>query len=301
MAETRPILLIGGNGQIGWELIRALAPRGGVMAPDRSAMDLASAVSIRDVVRRTTPWLIVNAAAYTAVDRAESEPDLAQAINGLAPGILAEEAKRLGAGLVHYSTDYVFDGKATRPYREDDVTAPINAYGRSKLAGEQAIMEAGGIHLILRTAWVYSWRGTNFLKTMRRLAAEREVLRVVDDQHGSPTWARAIAEATAGILESCRVGTGLGTLGEHSGLYHLTASGETTWCGFAQAIIARMRAAGESVSARQVFPIATADYPTPARRPAWSVLDCELARETFGVALSDWQDQLDLCFAAGSG
>ncbi len=294
-AETRPILLIGGNGQIGWELRQTLAPLGPVCVLDRSALDLASAEAVRGAVRETAPGLIVNAGAYTAVDRAESEPDLAQAINGTAPGILAEEAKRLGAALVHYSTDYVFDGRMMRPYREDDPTGPISAYGRSKLAGEQAIAAVGGAYLTLRTAWVYSLRGANFLTTIGRLAAEQEELRVVDDQRGAPTWARAIAEATALILTRCNARSGPGELGERGGLYHLTAAGETTWFGFAEAIIAEMLAAGERLSAREVVPIPTADYPTPAERPAWSVLDCGKARDAFGVDVPYWRDQLGLC------
>ena len=294
-AETRPILLIGGNGQIGWELRQALAPLGAVRVLDRSVLDLASAEAVRDAVRETAPGIIVNAGAYTAVDRAESEPDLAQAVNGSAPGILAEEAKRLGAALVHYSTDYVFDGRLTRPYREDDPTGPISAYGRSKLAGEQAIAAVGGAYLILRTAWVYSLRGANFLTTIGRLAAQQEELRVVDDQRGAPTWARAIAEATALILTRCNARSGPGELGERGGLYHLSAAGETTWFGFAEAIISGMRAAGDRLSAREVVAIATADYPTPAQRPAWSVLDCGKARDAFGVNLPHWRDQLGRC------
>ena len=294
-AETRPILLIGPSGQIGWELRQTLAPLGPVCALDRSALDLASAEAVRRAVRETAPGLIVNAGAYTAVDRAESEPDLAQAINGTAPGVLAEEAKRLGAALVHYSTDYVFDGRMTRPYREDDPTGPISAYGRSKLAGEQAIAAVGGAYLILRTAWVYSLRGANFLTTIGRLAAQQEALRVVDDQRGAPTWARVIAEATALILTRCNARSGPGELGERGGLYHLTAAGETTWFGFTEAIIAEMRAAGERLSAKEVIPIPTADYPTPAERPAWSVLDCGKARDAFGVDVPYWRDQLGLC------
>ena len=294
-AETRPILLIGGGGQIGWELRQTLAPLGPICAPERSALDLASADTIRGAVRETAPGLIVNAGAYTAVDRAESEPDLAQAINGAAPGVLAEEAKRLGAALVHYSTDYVFDGRSTRPYREDDATGPINAYGRSKLAGEQAIAAVGCTCLILRTAWVYSSRRANFLRTMRGLAAEREELRIVDDQHGSPTWARSIAEATALILTHCNAHSGPGELGERGGLYHLTAAGETTWFGFAEAIVAKMREAGEPLSVARMTPVTTAEYPTPAARPVFSVLDCTKAIKAFAIALPDWRDQLRLC------
>lgn len=295
MADARPILLTGPNGQIGWELRRSLAPLGPVAAVGRDRLDLASPDSIRAAIRNIGPGLIVNAAAYTAVDRAEEEPALAQAVNGEAPGILAEEAKRAGATLIHYSTDYVFDGTASRPYRETDATNPVSAYGRSKLAGEQAIAAAGGTHLILRTAWVYSLRGGNFLLTMRRLAGEREELRVVDDQHGSPTWARAIAEATALIVARCRAADGPGELTECGGLYHLTAAGKTTWHGFADAIVAQMRAAGNPVACRCVLPIPTAEYPTPARRPAYSVLDCGKLESTFDIRLPAWEDQLRFC------
>ncbi len=285
-----PILLIGRNGQIGRELRKALAPLGKVAALDRAALDLASPDSIREVVRRIAPGLVVNAAAYTEVDKAEAEPELAMAVNAVAPGILAEEAKRLGAPLVHYSTDYVFDGSATRPYRETDAANPLGVYGRGKLAGEEAIRAVGPVHLILRTAWVYSMHGHNFLLTIQRLARERDELRIVADQRGAPNWAGHIAEATNAIL--C-----LGELAEKSGVYHLSAAGETTWHGFAEAIVAAMRGAGEDVRAKRVAPIATRDYPTPARRPAYSVLDCTKLRETFGVEFLDWRDSLSACLA----
>jgi dTDP-4-dehydrorhamnose reductase len=215
------------------------------------------------------------------------------AINGTAPGILAEEAKRLGAGLVHYSTDYVFDGTENRPWREDDAVAPLNAYGASKLVGEQAIAASGVRHLIFRTAWVYADRGRNFLKTMQRLALERDELRVVNDQRGAPTWARLIAEATALVLAATGRGDdGWSTLADRSGLYHLTAAGETTWCGFAEAIVDRLPA--EDRRAR-VVGIATGEYPTPAKRPAYSVLDCSRLARDFGIRLPDWRDGLALC------
>ncbi len=286
------ILLIGRNGQIGSELGRLLKPLGAVTAPDRAQLDLASPDSIRRAVREAEPAMIVNAAAYTAVDKAEEEPDLARAINGVAPGILAEEARRLGAPLVHYSTDYVFDGNSPRPYTEGDAVNPLGVYGRTKLAGEEAIAAVGPAHLILRTSWLYSLHGNNFLLTMRRLAAEREELRVVADQHGAPTWARWVAEATAAMLKDH------GDLADKSGLYHLTASGETSWHGFAEAIVERLRAAGEPVKAGRVVPIDTAEYPTPAQRPARSVLDCTKVRETFGIDPPDWRAQLLLCLAA---
>jgi dTDP-4-dehydrorhamnose reductase len=289
MTAGKPILLIGRNGQIGGALRQLLAPLGAVVAPDRARLDLASPDSIRRAVRETAPAMIVNAAAYTAVDKAEDEPDLARAINGTAPGILAEEAKRLAAPLVHYSTDYVFDGTSTRPYTEADAVNPLGVYGRTKLAGEEAIAAVGPVHLILRTSWLYSMHGNNFLLTMRRLAAGREELRVVADQHGAPTWARWVAEATAAILED------RGDLADRSGLYHLTAGGETSWHGFAEAIVESMRASGEPVSVTRVTPITTADYPTPAARPVYSVLDCTKAAATFGISITDWRDQMLLC------
>ena len=289
MTEGKPILLIGRNGQIGGALRHLLAPLGAVVAPDRAQLDLDSPDSIRRAVREADPAMIVNAAAYTAVDKAEDEPDLARAINGTAPGILAEEAKRLGAPLVHYSTDYVFDGTSPRPYTEADAVNPLGVYGRTKLAGEEAIASVGPVHLILRTSWIYSLHGNNFLLTMRRLAAGREELRVVADQHGAPTWARWVAEATVAILK------GRGNLADRSGLYHLTAGGETSWHGFAEAIVESMRAAGEPVKAGRIVPIETADYPTPARRPARSVLDCTKIGKTFGIDPPDWRAQLLLC------
>lgn len=280
------ILLTGKNGQVGWELERALAPLGEVVACDRAALDLADAGRMRAVVRAAKPDIIVNAAAYTAVDKAEAEPDAAMAANGTAPGILAEEARRTGALLVHYSTDYVFDGSKPGAYSEDDRPNPINEYGRSKLAGEQAIAAAGGRHLILRTSWVYGQRGHNFLRTILRLAGEREELKIVDDQTGAPTWSRLIAEATALMLAQRE---------PPQGLFHLTSAGAATWCGFARAIV-------ESTAAQRprqprLAPCTTAEYPLPAARPANSRLDCgRLARET-GLALPDWQAALLLCLA----
>jgi dTDP-4-dehydrorhamnose reductase len=289
------ILLLGANGQVGWELRRALAPLGAVRALERAEADLADSDALTRAVRETAPSLIVNAAAYTAVDRAEQDEALAQAINADAPGTLAEEAKRLGIALVHYSTDYVFDGAGDRPAREDDPVVPLNAYGRTKLAGEVAIRNSGCAHLILRTSWVYSMRGANFLLTVRRLAGELEEMRIVADQVGAPTWARGIAGATALVLARCGAPAETGILAEKGGLYHLTASGETTWHGFAEAIVEWLRATGQPVRCKQVHPIPTSDYPTPAKRPANSLLDCTKLRETFGMAIPDWRDQLGLC------
>lgn len=284
-----PILLLGSRGQVGFELRRTLAPLGPVIALGRADVDLAEPGALRAAVRVATPALIVNAAAYTAVDKAEGERDLAFRVNAQAPGVLAEEAARSGARLVHFSTDYVFDGAARRPYREDDPTGPLGAYGESKLAGEQAVRDATADHLILRTAWVYAARGRNFLLAMRRLAREREELRVVDDQRGAPTWARAIAEATALMLAR----------GGPPGTYHLSAAGETTWHGFASAIVAHMADAGELPRPVAVTPITTADYPTPARRPAYSVLDGAKLAADYRITLPHWRDQFALCLEEG--
>lgn len=273
------ILLTGRRGQVGWELERSLSPLGEVVACDHAALDLADPDRIRAVLRDVKPAVIVNAAAYTAVDKAEAEEDKAVAINAAAPGILADEAKRLGALLVHYSTDYVFDGMKPAPYTEADRTGPLNAYGRSKLAGEQAIQQVDGEHLILRTSWVYGLRGQNFLLTMKRLAAEKPALRVVGDQVGGPTWCRTIAETTTALLARRDA---------PRGLYHLAAGGETSWHGFASAIVAALS------SATTVECITTEDYPLPARRPANSRLDCSRLRE-LGIVLPSWQKQLGLC------
>ncbi len=309
------IVLLGRTGQVGWELERALTPLGRVTALGRDELNLSDADSIRRRIRDSEPSLIVNAAAYTKVDKAEEEPDLAMAVNGTAPGILAEEAKRLGIPLVHYSTDYVFDGQGgaaangvPRPYTEADAPAPLNQYGRSKLAGERAIQAVGPVHLILRTSWVYAARGANFLATMRRLAGERDELRIVDDQTGNPTWARAIAGATARILAASWVrpegavngpgGAGAGpSLSEAGGLYHLSAAGATTWCGLARAIVEADAAAGRGRNVR-VTGIPTSEYPLPATRPAWSVLDNGAIAAAFGIELPDWKRQLKLCMGA---
>jgi dTDP-4-dehydrorhamnose reductase len=279
------ILLTGRSGQVGWELERALAPLGGVIATDRSILDLASVNAVRHLMREAKPDIVVNAAAYTAVDRAESEPEMAMRVNGVAPGVLAEEAKRLGALLVHFSTDYVFDGTKTTPYVESDPPNPINAYGRSKLAGEHAIEAVGGAYLILRTSWVYAPRGRNFFLTIARKARAGEALRVVDDQHGVPTSAAFLAASTAVLLakrdhETLR------------GLYHLVPTGKTTWCGFAREIV---RALGRTT---EVTAIATADFPTPAVRPENSVLDASRIARDLGVERPSWDALLADCVNA---
>ena len=288
------ILLIGADGQVGWELRRSLATLGKVVACARQQLNLEDADNIRRVIGNVKPDLIVNAAAYTAVDQAEQEPTLAMAINATAPGIIADEARRLDAAVVHYSTDFVFDGRASRPYREEDPTNPLSVYGRSKLAGEQALEQAGGAVLILRTGWVYGCRGRNFLLTVQRLARERDVLRIVDDQIGAPTWCRLLAGATAQILSS-GIGDFAGHLRESGGVRHLSCVGETSWCGFARRIL-ELSSPGEAARSR-VEAIETCDYPTPAVRPAYSVLDNANVRTTFGLHLPDWEQALELALA----
>lgn len=280
------ILLTGASGQIGYELERSLQGLGEVVAPRRAQLDLSDPLQLRQVVRAVRPGLIVNAAAYTAVDQAESEPALVQRINADAPAELALEAKALGAAMVHFSTDYVFDGASARAYREDDPAAPLNAYGRSKLAGEQALQATGIDHLILRTSWVYGMRGKNFLLTILRQARERPELRVVADQFGAPTWSRTVADSTALILAQARAG-GPQWWRRHGGVYHLSSQGRTSWCGFAEAIV------GAAQLSCRVTPIASADYPTAARRPANSALDC--ARIASLCSLPDWRHALALC------
>lgn len=279
------ILLTGKTGQVGWELQRALVPLGEVVALDRNGMNLANPDSIRSAIRETKPELIVNAAAYTAVDQAESEPELAMAINGVAPGIIAEEAKRFGATLVHYSTDYVFDGTKDSPYTEADTPNPVSIYGKTKLAGERAIEAAGCAHLILRTSWVYGARGNNFLLTILRLAKERDELRIVDDQIGAPTWCRAIASATASVVSRF-----FEEPNAKQGVYHITCAGETSWCNFARAIVMC-----SYVSGARIVRISTDEYPLPARRPSNSSLSNSKLNSTFGIILPRWQAALDLC------
>ena len=289
------ILLTGRSGQIGYELERSLQGLGEIVALDLAQMDLADPDSVRNVIRHIRPDLIVNPAAYTAVDQAESEAGLALRINGEAPGVMAEEAKKLGAAMIHYSTDYVFDGSKSGPYTEDDVPNPVNAYGRSKLAGERAIAASGIPHLIFRTSWVYGMRGKNFLLTVQRLARECDELRIVDDQHGAPTWCRTVADTTAHVVASlCAVDNNLGIdqnlWRAKSGVYHLTAQGQTTWYGFAQTIVAHKSTHRKPV----VTPIETQEYPLPAKRPSNSVLSCERLMRTF-CRLPAWDNALRLC------
>lgn len=283
------ILLIGHTGQVGWELRRTLAPLGALVAVDYPEVDLADGASLQRCVQDARPQVIVNAAAYTAVDQAESDPDKAMQINGTAPGLLAEAARKTGALLLHYSTDYVFDGTKGAPYDEADPSRPQSVYGRTKLAGEQAVRAVGGAHLIFRLCWVYGARGRNFMLTMLRLAREREQLRVVGDQVGGPTWCRLIAEATAVALHQVLAAP---EPGQFHGLYHLSAAGATSWHGFAEAIVALMPP-GQN-QCRRVEAITTAEYPTPARRPAYSVLACGKFKRAFGLQLPDWHASLKL-------
>jgi dTDP-4-dehydrorhamnose reductase len=286
------ILLFGKGGQVGWELQRSLLPLGSLVALDFDSTDLCGSFTdpggIAATVRGVAPDVIVNAAAHTAVDRAESEAGLAHTINAATPAVLAREAAALGAWLVHYSTDYVFDGSGSDPWVETDAPAPLSVYGRTKLAGEIAV--AGHArHLILRTSWVYATRGGNFAKTMLRLAAERDSLNVIADQCGAPTSAELLADVTAHALRAALADARL------AGLYHVAAAGETTWHGYARHVIARAAARGASLKAgpEAVRAIRTADYPTPARRPLNSRLDTRRFREAFGLALPDWRLQVD--------
>ena len=298
----KKILLLGANGQVGFELARTLAPLGELQVATRDGLlatgehclhaDLANPETLDAALHAAAPDIVVNAAAYTAVDRAEDEENLADRINHWALTVLGAWAARSGALVVHYSTDYVFDGAARRPYREDDPTAPLGVYGRSKLAGEDALRASGCDHLILRTAWVFAARGHNFLRTMLRLARERDELRIVDDQRGAPTAAGTIASATAQALSLWLAWDGQAR-DAAIGTYHLCAGGQCSWFEFAQAIVASAKRAGLVDRVPAVVPIATADYPTRARRPAWSVLDTTKIRTAFGLNLPRWEQGLD--------
>jgi dTDP-4-dehydrorhamnose reductase len=287
------ILLLGGAGQLGTELRRTLAPLGDLVVATRSGLlddglrceqaDFEAPETLGALVLRLAPAIVVNAAAYTAVDRAELEPATAFRVNADAPRAIAEACARCDARFVHYSTDYVFDGRGERPYREDDPVAPLGAYGASKRAGEEAVLASHARHMVFRTAWVYAAHGKNFLRTMLRLAAERDTLRVVADQVGSPTPAGLIADVTAAILAQDAA---------PSGLWHLTAAGQTSWHGFAEAIIAGAHERGVLAAPPRVQPITTAEFPTPAARPSYSVLDCQRLESTFGIRLPHWHDAL---------
>lgn len=288
------ILLLGATGQVGWELARSLQPLGEVVACGRDRADLLEPSGLPALVAEVGPRVVVNAAAWTAVDAAEQEPGLAMTVNGIAPGLLAEAARRTGALFVHYSTDYVFDGSGTEPRSESSAAAPINAYGRSKLAGEQNVAAAGGDWLVLRTSWVYAARGRNFVRTMLRLGAEHQSLRVVDDQIGAPTSARSIADATAHIVRGALFELERGCFRPES--MHLCASGETSWYGFAQAIFERWRmlVGNDALKIGELVPIPGACYPTPAKRPLNSRLDCSRIGKRYALQLPDWRVGLAL-------
>lgn len=307
--SKRRILLIGNTGQVGRELAPLLGRIGELTALDRSQLDLGKPDDIRAMIRKLRPDLIVNAAAYTAVDRAESEPEAARNINAIAPAVMAEEAKNLGALLVHYSTDYVFDGTKPTPYTEDDPPNPLSVYGRTKREGEQAIEQMGPAYLIFRTAWVYAREGRNFLLTVLKLATEKEELRIVRDQRGAPTSSAEIAAATANVLSQiCSLPYDRLSRSRITGIYNMTAGGETTWYDFARLILElaarepagdwfRAATADRPLIARRMVPIATAEFPTPARRPAYSVLGNRKLKETFGISLPDWETQLRAVFS----
>jgi dTDP-4-dehydrorhamnose reductase len=279
------ILLTGKTGQVGYELERRLQGLGEIIALGRGQMDLRDLNQLREVIRAVKPALIINPAAYTAVDKAESEPGIAMRVNAEAPAVMAAEARRMGAAMIHYSTDYVLDGTKTTPYTEEDPPNPKSVYGRTKLAGEHAIQAAGIPYLILRTSWVYGIRGENFLLTVLRLAKERDELRIVVDQHGAPTWCRTIADVTAQILAQARTALDRRQWWqEKRGIYGLTARGQTTWHGFAQAILAHAALAKTPT----LVPISTQDYPTPAERPRYSVLSCDKLEQAFGLTPPRW-------------
>lgn len=297
--SSQRILLIGPTGQVGWELQRCVQPLGEVFTVGRAPtgvaqafIDLSDPDSIRRVLREIKPTIILNAAAYTAVDKAEQESELAHTINGTAPGILAEESLRLKSLLIHYSTDYVFDGSHSQAYTETDAVNPLCVYGTSKLAGEQAICAVGGQYFIFRTAWVYGLRGKNFLLTMQRLAKERDELKIVADQIGAPTWSQMIAQATALILAQLRSPLYSSDIEGLSGIYNLTSAGQTNWYEFAKAIIAQLD------KQPRMLPITTADYPTPAKRPAYSVLSNTKLAQTFGISLPTWDKALEICLTS---
>ncbi len=292
MSSAAPrILITGTTGQIGGEILKLLSHSATIFAPSRIDLDLADESSIRRYVQRTRPEWIINPGAYTGVDKAESESHLAHAINAEAPRILGEEAARLGGAVIHFSTDYVFDGMADTPYVETDATAPLNVYGRTKLAGEQALAASGARHFILRTSWVYGATGRNFLLTVLRVAAERasrgEPMKIVADQHGAPTWSHDLARLTAQIVE-----TGP-SLQPASGIFHAAAAGETTWHGFASTAIAKLRELRPATPFADLVPIATADYPTAARRPMSSRLNCEKLARTLQFEFRHWSAALD--------
>lgn len=290
------ILLTGATGQVGGELLNLLAPLGQLVAPSRAEMDLSDSASVRRVIRDVQPRWIVNPGAYTAVDKAESEPELAYAINTEAVKAIGEEAHAIGAGVLHFSTDYVFDGSKTAPYRETDPTGPVSVYGASKLAGEQALAESGAAHMIFRTSWVYGGTGKNFLLTILKLARERELLRIVADQHGAPTWSRDLARMTAVVIEHCETMAERNDLApvfaQIGGIYHAAGAGETTWFGFATEAVRLQQEKDSGTPLAKIEPIPASEYPTPAKRPVNSRMDCTRLAERLGWTMMHWQDSL---------
>jgi dTDP-4-dehydrorhamnose reductase len=296
VGDSVRILLTGVSGQVGGELLETLKPLGEVIAPVRAEMDLSNAASVREMIRAVQPRWIVNPGAYTAVDKAESEPELAFAVNAGAVEAIGQEARAIGAGVIHFSTDYVFDGSASAPYRETDATGPVSVYGASKLAGEVALAASGAGHLTFRTSWVYGARGKNFLLTILKLARERETLRIVADQHGAPTWSRDLAKLTTeamGQIEAAARGrVPADALADCSGVYHSAGAGETTWCGFAAEAVRLLREKESEARFAEIEAITTAEYPTPARRPANSRMNCQRLADQFGWTMMDWRDSL---------
>lgn len=291
MSMAGRILLTGSSGQLGWELRRALLPLGEIIAPPRNEFDLAHPETLARMVKQVKPRWIINPAAYTAVDRAESEVELCDTINATAPGILAEAAREVGAAIIHFSTDYVFDGHKRAPYNEEDIPHPLNHYGASKLEGERAVAAAGAPWLVFRTGWVYGGHGLNFVRTMQQLMLARQSLSIVDDQIGAPTWARALANAVALVVGH------YGTperVADVSGLYHLSCAGATTWYEFAQLIRVRMREAQPGCALARLLPVPSHEYPTPASRSPYSVLDNGKMQRTFGLSLPAWDECFDL-------
>lgn len=290
------ILLTGTTGQLGGELVRILASKGEIVAPRRDELDLTDSTSVLESVLTVRPRWIVNPAAYTAVDKAESEPELAYAVNADAVRALGEGAREVGAAIIHFSTDYVFDGTGAIPYRETDATGPVSVYGASKLSGERALAETGAAYMIFRTSWVYGATGKNFLRTILKAARERDQLRVVADQHGAPTWSRDLARMTVhviGRVEELASEKGLaGAMDEFEGIYHAAGAGQTTWHGFATEAIARLREQAPEAKLAEVDAIETAGYPTPAKRPANSRLNCEKLAEKFDWRMMNWRDSL---------
>jgi dTDP-4-dehydrorhamnose reductase len=304
------ILLTGKNGQLGGELLQFLPQCSQVIAPGRQELDLTDPGQIRRMVREVRPHVIVNAAAYTAVDQAENEEGMARAVNAEAPAVLAQESKKIGAAIIHLSTDYVFDGTKNSPYIETDPTSPINLYGKTKLEGELAIKSTGLSHLIFRASWIYGTRGRNFLLTVLRLASQQDELRIIRDQIGAPTWSRVIAQAIVRILQTIPVQKGDHIpFSEVSGTYNMTAGGEASWYEFAEAILQEASAmviepswisqasGGKAFRVRNIVPITTPEYPTAARRPAYSVLSNSRFEQTFGFRLPDWRVQLHCMFS----